>query len=399
MNQHFVSPCALLRTNCEYHSMTVAVADETIASPTTVFDANTFFVWKTNERIHDESEDDRWDGSDSDIILFVPSSKLLSIHRCVFPTTRTTMLTTIIAVLISTMATATTDGDESDIDTGGQNLLQKNHHLYHGYLMLVSWTLLIPCGVICYKLLQHRDDPTRNRYIGFRIHEGLNLLGVVLAIVGYALAIMAHNMHQHDTHSPHNEIVIQQDEDENGVYDNNTTSTLTATIHMKTSPAATVEVKILSKTYHKILGHVVMIGAILNVLLFGLGFMKSPTKPSFTLPRNQWPIYQRIGHVLHKLLGYILFLGGYVVCFLGWYNNNTMDMSKSKTTMNEKGGDHNLFYFMITNILISVVFAVVCWYDKVRYTNQTLSLLSTKDGVVAINETTQLILTPTQAEI
>ena len=122
--------------------MTVAVADETIASasPTTVFDANTFFVWKTNERIHDESEDDRWDGSDSDIILFVPSSKLLSIHRCVFPTTRTTMLTTIIAVLISTMATATTDGDESDIDTGGQNLQESSFVSWVSHVGVVDVT-------------------------------------------------------------------------------------------------------------------------------------------------------------------------------------------------------------------------------------------------------------------
>ena len=321
----------------------------------------------------------------------------------------TVQLLWLMMTMMVVMAT-NSDVESYIIDTDeNSTLFQKNyhddqhhHHLnYHGYLMLISWTVLIPCGIICFKLLSHRDDdddPTKNKYVGFRIHEGLNILGVLLAIVGYVLAIIEH-YHHHHHQQQHDDIDPFHDEN---VYSNDTTTTTEATtVPLKTSPAATVEFKLLSKKYHKILGHVVMIGAILNVLLFGLGVMKSPTNSSYhAMPRNEWPMYQRIGSGVHKLLGYVLFLGGYVVCFLGYYN---MEMSTKTTSSNTNGNndDHNNFFrVMVTNILISVVFTFVCWYDKVKYNKQQkLNNNNNNDGIVAINETTQLILTPTQAEI
>jgi hypothetical protein len=54
----------------------------------------------------------------------------------------------------------------------------------HGVLMLLGWGLMLPSGVISARLLKHRPNA-----LWFRLHRILQPVGLVLAIVGWSIAL------------------------------------------------------------------------------------------------------------------------------------------------------------------------------------------------------------------
>jgi len=54
----------------------------------------------------------------------------------------------------------------------------------HGSLMILSWGLMLPSGVIIARFLRHRPNA-----LWFRIHKALQPMGLVIAIVGWCLAL------------------------------------------------------------------------------------------------------------------------------------------------------------------------------------------------------------------
>jgi hypothetical protein len=55
--------------------------------------------------------------------------------------------------------------------------------VYHGTLMVLSWGLLLPCGVISAHFLKHRGP------MWFRLHRGIQVTGLLLAIGGFVIAL------------------------------------------------------------------------------------------------------------------------------------------------------------------------------------------------------------------
>ena len=64
----------------------------------------------------------------------------------------------------------------------GLTLLQENKR-NHGALMVVSWGFLIPLGAIMAKFYKHRSP------IWFHLHRGIQMLGLVLALAGWVVAL------------------------------------------------------------------------------------------------------------------------------------------------------------------------------------------------------------------
>jgi hypothetical protein len=60
----------------------------------------------------------------------------------------------------------------------------------HGTLMLLSWGLMLPSGVIAAKFLKHRTGGGSTTVpLWFRIHKILQPLGLVVALVGWIIAL------------------------------------------------------------------------------------------------------------------------------------------------------------------------------------------------------------------
>lgn len=55
----------------------------------------------------------------------------------------------------------------------------------HGSCMLISWGLLIPCGILIAHLMKHRK-PT-----WYKFHRGIQVLGIVLALIGWLTSLMS----------------------------------------------------------------------------------------------------------------------------------------------------------------------------------------------------------------
>jgi hypothetical protein len=54
----------------------------------------------------------------------------------------------------------------------------------HGSLMLVSWGFLLPLGVITARFFRHRPDA-----LWFKMHRALQVVGLILAIAGWSIAL------------------------------------------------------------------------------------------------------------------------------------------------------------------------------------------------------------------
>jgi len=54
----------------------------------------------------------------------------------------------------------------------------------HGSLMLLSWGLLLPLGVLSARYLRHKPDA-----LWFKLHRGMQVLGLLLAAGGFAVAL------------------------------------------------------------------------------------------------------------------------------------------------------------------------------------------------------------------
>lgn len=88
----------------------------------------------------------------------------------------------------------TTSVEPSSVGCGGKNIGVKTciaeagtgraPILAHGTLMMFSWGALLPSGVVVAHFLRHRDP------LWFKIHRGIQMFGLVVALVGVALALM-----------------------------------------------------------------------------------------------------------------------------------------------------------------------------------------------------------------
>lgn len=61
--------------------------------------------------------------------------------------------------------------------------------LLHGSFMLIGWGLLLPMGAIFAKLLRHRPNG-----LFFKIHRGMQSLGLLCAIIGWSIALANFNV-------------------------------------------------------------------------------------------------------------------------------------------------------------------------------------------------------------
>ena len=57
--------------------------------------------------------------------------------------------------------------------------------MIHGIFMLLGFGLLMPMGAIAARLLKHRPNN-----LWFRIHRGIQLLGLLLGLIGFSIAIL-----------------------------------------------------------------------------------------------------------------------------------------------------------------------------------------------------------------
>lgn len=65
-------------------------------------------------------------------------------------------------------------------EAGGVQSTEKTH----GSLMLVSWGFLLPFGIITARFLRHRPNN-----LWFKMHRVLQILGLIIAIAGWAIAL------------------------------------------------------------------------------------------------------------------------------------------------------------------------------------------------------------------
>jgi len=79
---------------------------------------------------------------------------------------------------------------ESICASGGD----KNSIVLHGTLMLLSWGLMLPSGVIAARFLRHRKGSPGSVPLWFRMHKILQPTGLVVAIIGWAIALTRFNV-------------------------------------------------------------------------------------------------------------------------------------------------------------------------------------------------------------
>lgn len=78
------------------------------------------------------------------------------------------------------MTVITPDSADLSFDAGGA----QTKVLTHGSLMLIGWGFLLPLGVITARFLRHRPNA-----LWFKMHRVLQLLGLLVALIGWAIAL------------------------------------------------------------------------------------------------------------------------------------------------------------------------------------------------------------------
>jgi len=81
-----------------------------------------------------------------------------------------------------------------DIVVGGDEAAQsglslRQIHLIHGSLMMISWGFLLPSGTLIAKFYKHRPGG-----LWFKLHRGIQMLGLLLAVIGWIIALMNFNV-------------------------------------------------------------------------------------------------------------------------------------------------------------------------------------------------------------
>jgi len=62
-------------------------------------------------------------------------------------------------------------------------------HFLHGSLMMASWGFLLPSGTLLAKFYKHRPDG-----LWFKLHRGIQMLGLLLAVIGWIIALVNFNV-------------------------------------------------------------------------------------------------------------------------------------------------------------------------------------------------------------
>jgi len=75
-----------------------------------------------------------------------------------------------------------------DVTAASSNAL-RTKYFAHASLMMVSWGFLLPSGTILAKFYKHRPDG-----LWFKLHRGIQVLGLLLAVVGWIIALMNFNV-------------------------------------------------------------------------------------------------------------------------------------------------------------------------------------------------------------
>lgn len=85
----------------------------------------------------------------------------------------------------------------------------KNLWIWHGILMALSWVILIPIAILC--SVARALLPNMEKGLWFQLHRGLNIMGVLFSIIGFAVAVYVIAKEQgktaeHFTQKPHHKI-------------------------------------------------------------------------------------------------------------------------------------------------------------------------------------------------
>lgn len=62
-------------------------------------------------------------------------------------------------------------------------------HFIHASLMMVSWGFLLPSGTLLAKFYKHRPDG-----LWFKLHRGIQMVGLLLALIGWIIALINFNV-------------------------------------------------------------------------------------------------------------------------------------------------------------------------------------------------------------
>jgi hypothetical protein len=63
----------------------------------------------------------------------------------------------------------------------------KNLWIWHGILMALSWVILIPIAILC--SVARALLPNMEKGLWFQLHRGLNIMGVLFSMIGFAVAV------------------------------------------------------------------------------------------------------------------------------------------------------------------------------------------------------------------
>lgn len=74
-------------------------------------------------------------------------------------------------------------------DAASSGLSLRTVHFIHASLMMVSWGFLLPSGTLLAKFYKHRPDG-----LWFKLHRGIQVFGLLLAIVGWIIALINFNV-------------------------------------------------------------------------------------------------------------------------------------------------------------------------------------------------------------
>lgn len=78
-----------------------------------------------------------------------------------------------------------------DFAVGGDSAVNslRTTHFVHASLMMVSWGFLLPSGTLLAKFYKHRPDG-----LWFKLHRGIQVLGLLLAVIGWIIALINFNV-------------------------------------------------------------------------------------------------------------------------------------------------------------------------------------------------------------
>jgi len=95
------------------------------------------------------------------------------------------------------------DVSAEDSSSGGGSILEsiavggdsaagsslRTTHFIHASLMMVSWGFLLPSGTLLAKFYKHRPDG-----LWFKLHRGIQMVGLLLAVIGWIIALINFNV-------------------------------------------------------------------------------------------------------------------------------------------------------------------------------------------------------------